>query len=48
MTSIQVIHRLTANLNLEPKQIDVKIAFFHEDMEEEIYMEQLEGFEAPR
>jgi len=44
MTSIRVILGLVARLNLEVEQMDVKIAFLHRDLEEEIYMEQPEGF----
>lgn len=35
---------LAVSLNLDVEQLDVKIAFLHGDLEEEIYMEQLEGF----
>ena len=44
MSSIRVVLGLAANMNLEIEQLDVKTAFFHGDLEEEIYMEQLEGF----
>uniref|UniRef100_A0A2N9HK67 Reverse transcriptase Ty1/copia-type domain-containing protein n=1 Tax=Fagus sylvatica TaxID=28930 RepID=A0A2N9HK67_FAGSY len=46
MSFIQVILGLTASLDLELEQMDVKTAFLHGDLEEEIYMVQLEGFEA--
>ena len=45
MSSIRVALSLTAHLNLEVEQLDVKIAFLHDDLEEEIYMQQPEGFE---
>ena len=44
MTSIRVILGLAASLNLEVEQMDVKTTFLHGDLEEEIYMEQPEGF----
>lgn len=41
MTSIRVIlGGLAASLNLEVEQMDVKIAFLHGDLEEQIYIEQ--------
>lgn len=45
MTSVRVILGLAATLDLEVEQMDVKIAFLHSNLEEEIYMEQSEGFE---
>jgi Reverse transcriptase (RNA-dependent DNA polymerase) len=45
MTSIRVVLGLVAGLDLELEQLDVKIAFLHGDLEEEIYMVQPEGFE---
>ena len=39
MSSIRVILGLAASLELEVEHMDVKIAFFHDDLEEEIYME---------
>ena len=45
MTSIRTILSIAASLDLEVEQLDVKTAFLHEDLEEEIYMEQPEGFE---
>ena len=44
MTSIRTVLGLAASLDLEVEQMDVKTAFLHGDLEEEIYMEQLEGF----
>jgi len=46
MTSIRAILVLAAKLDLEIEQLDVKRAFLHGDLEEEIYIEQLEGFAA--
>ncbi|KAL5709261.1 hypothetical protein ACHQM5_019971 [Ranunculus cassubicifolius] len=45
MTSIRVVLGLAATLNLEVEQLDVKTAFLHGDLEEDVYMEQPEGFE---
>ncbi|CAN0846213.1 Retrovirus-related Pol polyprotein from transposon TNT 1-94 [Linum grandiflorum] len=45
MSSIRVVLGLAANLDLEVEQLDVKTAFLHGDLEEEIYMDQPEGFE---
>ena len=44
MSSIRVVLGLAASLDLEIEQLDVKTAFLHGDLEEEIYMEQPEGF----
>ena len=44
MCSIRVILGLTTNMNIELEQLDVKIAFLHGNLDEEIFMEQLEGF----
>ncbi|KAJ4721959.1 Retrovirus-related Pol polyprotein from transposon TNT 1-94 [Melia azedarach] len=44
MTSIRAVFGLAASFNLEIEQMDVKTAFLHGDLEEEIYMEQPEGF----
>ena len=43
ISSIRVLLRLVARLNLEVEQLDVKTAFFHDELEEEIYMKQPEG-----
>ena len=45
MSSIKVVLSLTASLDLELEQLDVKTAFLHGDLNEEIYMSQPEGFE---
>ena len=45
MTSIRTILNMTTSLDLEVQQLDVKTASLHGDLEEEIYMEQPEGFE---
>ena len=40
MCLIRVILGLTVNMNLELEQLDVKTAFLHGDLDEEIFMEQ--------
>ena len=45
MSSIRVVLGMAANVDLKIECLDVKIAFLHGDLEEEIYMEQLEEFE---
>jgi hypothetical protein len=42
--SIHCILALAAIENMEIHQMDIKTAFLNGDFEEEIYMEQLEGF----
>jgi len=37
---------LVAQYELELNLLDVKIAFLHDDLDEEIYMSQLMGFKA--
>jgi hypothetical protein len=44
MSSIHVVLSLAASLDLKIEQMDVKTAFLHGDLEEEIYVEQPEGF----
>src|ERR1044072_9459381 len=44
MSSIRTGLSLAATLDLEVEQMDVKTAFLHGDLEEEIYMRQPEGF----
>ena len=38
MTSIRTVLSIAARMNLEVEQLDVKTAFLHGDLEEEIYM----------
>ena len=45
-SSIRVLLALVAQLNLELVQLDVKTAFLHGNVEDEIYMTQPEGFKA--
>jgi hypothetical protein len=44
IVSIRSVLALVALLDLELEQIDLKTAFLHGDLHEDIYMEQLEGF----
>eukprot|EP00253_Pinus_taeda_P025925 PITA_25925 len=44
LVSIRTMLALTALLNLELEKLDVKTAFLHGDLNEAIYMEQLEDF----
>ena len=46
MSWIWVVLDLIANLNLQVEQLDVKFIFLRSDLDEEIYMEYPEGFEA--
>ena len=48
LSSIKIILGLATNQDLEIEQLDVKTAFLHGDLEEEIYMQQPEGFEDKR
>jgi len=43
-TSIRLLLAFVALFDLELEQLDVKITFLHGELEEEIYMEQREGF----
>jgi hypothetical protein len=43
-TSIRAVLALVAHYDMALEQMEVKIAFLHGDLEEQIYMEQLEGF----
>ena len=42
--SLHVILALVAHFDLELQQMDVKTTFLNCDLEEEVYMKQLEGF----
>ena len=44
LVSIRILLALVALYDLELEQLDVKTAFLHGDLEEEIFMEQPEGF----
>lgn len=44
ISSICVVLNLVVSLDLKVKQIDVKTTFIHGDLEDEIYIEQPEGF----
>ena len=44
MTTILAILGLVAAYDLELEQLDVKMTFFHGDLNQEIYMMQPEGF----
>ena len=48
ITSIRMTIVIAAPRDLEIHQMDVKIAFLNGDLNEQIYMEQLEGCSAPR
>ena len=45
MTSIRTVVSLVVVDDLHLEQLDVKITFLHGDLEEEIYMQQPEGYE---
>ena len=44
MTTLRFLLGVVAAENLELLQLDVKTIFLHGDLDEEIYMEQLQGF----
>ena len=48
INSIRMVLMISALRNLEVHQMDVKTAFLNGDLDEKIYMEQPEGFSAPR
>ena len=45
MTILRMLLALAANQDLEVVQMDIKIAFLHGDLDEEIYMKQQEGYD---
>jgi hypothetical protein len=47
-SSIRTLFNIVAMHDYELEQLDVKIAFLHGELEEDIYMDQLEGFVVPR
>jgi len=47
ITSIKLLIAIAAIRNLEIHQMDVKTTFLNDELEEEIYMEQPEGFVSP-
>ena len=48
INSIRMVLAIAALRNLEVHKMDVKTTFLNGELEEEIYMEQPEGFSAPR
>ena len=44
LTTIKIVLAMYATFDLHLEQLDVKTAFLHENLEEEIYMLQPEGF----
>ena len=44
LTTVRVVLVMCATFDLHREQLNVKIAFFHGELEEEIYMLQLEDF----
>ena len=44
LTTIRIVLAMYTTLDLHPEQLDVKTAFFHGELEIEIYMLQPEGF----
>lgn len=42
--TIRIVLALAAQLELSMYQLDVKSAFLHVDLDEEVYMEQPEGY----
>lgn len=45
MTTVRIVLSIVAVEELHPEQLDVKTAFLHGDLDEDIYMVQPEGFQ---
>ena len=45
MTTVRIVLSIVAAEELHLEQLDVKTAFLHGDLEEDIYMVQSEGFQ---
>ena len=48
LKSIKILLAIAAYYNYEIKQMDVKTAFLNDNLEEEVYMTQPEGFVSSR
>ena len=48
LITIRVVLSTVAVENLHLEQLDMKTTFLHSDLDEEIYIKQPQGFEAPR
>ena len=46
-SSIRIFFSIIAMHDLELEQLDVKTAFFHRELEEEIYIDQYKGYKVP-
>ncbi|GJZ43315.1 retrovirus-related pol polyprotein from transposon TNT 1-94 [Tanacetum coccineum] len=46
MTTIRLVLSIVASKNLHLEQFDVKTAFLHGNLDEDMYMIQLEGFQS--
>jgi len=44
LTTIRIVLSLVTTQNLHLGQVDAKTAFLHGDLEEDLYMRQLEGY----
>lgn len=46
-TTLRIVMALAASLDLETLQLDVKTAYLHGDVQEELFMNQPEGYVQP-